>query len=56
MKHEHTRKEPLFHIVKRDSLSLKKKAVFYAVTIFLGLLVGGIVCSLFSSKNSPRIS
>ena len=51
MKHEHTRKEPLFHIVKRDSLSLKKKAVFYAVTIFLGLLVGGIVCSLFSSKN-----
>ncbi len=52
MKHtEHMRKEPLFHIVKRDSLSLKKKAIFYAVTILLGLLVGAVVCSLFSTKN-----
>ena len=48
---ERTRREPLFHIVKRDSLSLKKKAFFYAVTIFLGLFAGGIVCSLFSTKS-----
>ncbi len=48
---EHIKKEPLFHIVKRDSLSPKKKAVLYAATIFVGLLLGGIICSLFSAKN-----
>lgn len=48
---ERTKKEPMLHIVKRDSLPTGKKATFYAVTIFLGLLVGGVICSLFSSKN-----
>ena len=48
---EHNKKEPLFHIVKRDSLSTKKKALFYAGAIFIGLLLGGIICSLFSSGN-----
>ena len=48
---EHSKKEPLFHIVKRDTLSAKKKALLYAGAIFLGLLVGGIICSLFSTKN-----
>ena len=52
MKHtERTKKEPLLHIVKRDSLPTEKKVAFYAITIFLGLLVGGVICSLFSSKN-----
>lgn len=52
MKHtERNKKEPLFHIVKRDGLSAKKKALFYVGAIFLGLLVGGIICSLFSTKN-----
>ncbi len=49
---EHIKKEPLFHIVKRDSLTPKKKVILYALTIFLGLLVGGIICSLLSKKNS----
>lgn len=48
---EHTKKEPLFHIVKRDNLSTKKKALFYAGAIFIGLLLGSIICSLFSSGN-----
>ena len=48
---EHSKKEPLFHIVKRDNISTKKKIAFYAGAILLGLLVGGVICSLFSSKN-----
>ena len=48
---EHTKKEPLFHIVKRDNLSTKTKVAFYAGAIFIGLLLGSIVCSLFSSGN-----
>ena len=48
---EHTKKEPLFHIIKRDNLSFPKKAFFYAVAIALSILVGGIVCSLFTTKE-----
>ena len=48
---ERSKKEPLFHIVKRDNLTAKKKAFLYAGAIFLGLLVGGIICSLFSEEN-----
>ena len=48
---EHSKKEPLFHIVKRENLSIKKKATFYAVAILLGLFLGGTICSLYSSKN-----
>ncbi len=48
---EHIKKEPLFHIVKRDNLSPKKKVALYAGMILGGLLLGGIICSLFSSKN-----
>ena len=45
------KKEPLFHIIKREDIGTKKKVILYASAIFLGLLVGGIICSLFSSKN-----
>ncbi len=48
---EHSKKEPLIHIVKRENLSTKKKATFYASAILLGLLVGGIICSFYSSRN-----
>lgn len=48
---EHAKKEPLFHIVKRDTISTKKKILFYAAAILIGLFVGGVICSLFSSKN-----
>ena len=48
---ERAKSEPLFHIVKRETLSTKKKAAFYAGAIFLGLFLGSIVCSLFSTNN-----
>lgn len=48
---EHIKKEPLFHIVKRDTISTKKKILFYAAAILIGLFIGGVICSLFSSKN-----
>ena len=48
---ERVKKEPLFHIVKRDTISTKKKAVFYAGAILIGLILGAIICSLFSTKN-----
>ena len=48
---EHNKKEPLFHIVKRDTLSVKKKAALYVCSILLSLLVGGVICSLFSNGN-----
>ena len=50
-KTERTKKEPLFHIVKRDNLATWYKALLYAAAIFLGLLAGGIICSLFSEKS-----
>lgn len=50
-RNENTKKEPLFHIIKLDILSTKKKVAFYAGAILLGLLLGGIICSLFSTKN-----
>ena len=48
---ERSKKEPLFHIVKRDAIDTKTKAAFYAGAILLSLLLGGIICSLFSSGN-----
>ncbi len=52
MKHtEHTKKEPFFHIVKRHSVTLKQKIIFYAIAIILSLLLGGIICALFSGRN-----
>ena len=48
---EQNKKEPLFHIVKRDALSTKKKVAFYAGSILLGLILGSIICSLFSTAS-----
>jgi len=48
---EHTKKEPLFHIIKRDNLDAKKKVALYVGAIVIGLLLGGIICSLFSTSN-----
>jgi len=49
---EHTKKEPLFHIIKRDNLDAKKKVALYVGAIVIGLLLGGIICSLFSTSNT----
>ena len=50
-----SKSEPFFHIVKRENLGTKKKIIFYACAIFLGLFVGGIICSLYSSSRSSNI-
>lgn len=44
--------EPLFHIVKRDSISFKKKFFIYAIAILGSLLIGGIICSLVSPRGN----
>ena len=52
MKHpERIKKEPLFHIIKRDTLSSKTKLLFYIGAIFIGLFLGAVICSIFSLKN-----
>ena len=48
---ERNKKEPLFHIIKRDTLSTNKKVLFYVIAILSGLVIGGIICSLFSTSN-----
>ena len=50
-KTEHNKKEPLFHIVKRDNLDVKKKVALYAGAIIIGLLLGAVICTLFSKGN-----
>lgn len=47
-----TVREPLFHVVKRDNISLTKKILIYAVAIIGSLLVGGIICSLVSPRGN----
>ena len=47
-----TNKEPLLHIVKRDNISVFKKIAIYAIAIFLSLLLGGIICSLVSTRGN----
>ena len=47
-----TVREPLLHIVKRDNISIGKKITVYAVAIILSLLLGGIICSMVSTKGN----
>ena len=44
--------EPLFHIVKRPTISVAKKVLIYAIAIFGSLLLGGIICSLVSPRGN----
>lgn len=52
MNNTKTIKEPFMRIVKRDKISLGKKITIYTVAIFLSLLLGGIICSLVSSRGN----
>ena len=47
-----TVREPLFHIVKRDNISIVKKILIYAIAILGSLIVGGIICSLVSPRGN----
>lgn len=44
--------EPLFHLVKRDTLPFYKAVLIRAVAIILGLIVAGII-SYFVTKGNP---
>lgn len=52
MNNTSTVREPLMRIVKRDGISLRKKALIYAIAIFASLLFGAIICSLVSSSGN----
>ena len=41
-KNHRKKRQPLFHVAKRDGLSLMQKTVLYAVAILLSLAVGGV--------------
>jgi len=51
MKEEQIKKEPLIRLVKRDTLSVMKIILIYAIAIVVSLLISAVICSLFSSKN-----
>ena len=51
---ERNKKEPLFRIVKRHSISTKATVAFYVGAILFGLILGAIICSLFSTSSSSR--
>ncbi len=48
---EKTRREPLFRIVKRDNLSFVTKVLIYAIALIGGLLLGAVLCAIFSPKG-----
>ena len=47
-----TKREPLFHVVKREDLKIGYKILIYAVAILVSLFIGGIISSL-ASKGDP---
>ena len=44
-------KEPFVRIVKRDNISVQKIIIIYLVAIVVGLLLCGVICTLFSDKG-----
>ena len=50
-KQNHSKKEPLFRIVKRDAIPVWKIVLIYVIAIVISLLLSSVICSLFSSKG-----
>lgn len=46
------KREPLFRIVKRDDISLGKKAFIYAIALIGGLVFGAVLCDIFSANSN----
>ena len=44
-------KEPLFHITKRDKMKTWNKVLVYAVSIFVSLFLGGVICSIAANGD-----
>lgn len=47
-----TVREPLFHVVKRGSITVKKQLLIYAISIFAALLITSIFCVVSSEDES----
>ncbi len=47
--------EPLFHIVKRNSISKLKKCLIYFVSVFIALALGGVICTLASKGEGNPV-
>lgn len=52
---EKTVKEPLFHVVKRDSLPIWKKLLVYAIAIVAALLIAGVFCVLTNKEGKGLV-
>lgn len=46
-----TKREPRFHIVKRDDMSLGKAIMIRAIAIIAALVLGGIITMIFTGEN-----
>ena len=47
--------EPLFHIVKRDSLPVYKSWAIRGIAILAALIVAGIITMLFTGENPIQV-
>lgn len=45
------KKEPLFHIVKRDNMTLRKRLLIYAIAIFAAILLASIYCAASTTRD-----
>ena len=48
---EKTVREPLFHVVKRNNMSVLKRVLIYAIAIVTALLITGIFCAITNKKG-----
>ena len=46
-----TVKEPLFHVVKRDNITVWTKILIYVFSTLIALFLGGVICSLVATGN-----
>lgn len=44
-------REPLFHVVKRTNMDVKKKVLIYAIAIVSSLLLASILCAIIGGVN-----
>ena len=51
MKNQTVIREPMFHISKRGSIKPLNKVIIYAVSIFISLFIGGVICSVAASGD-----
>lgn len=54
-KKENSKHEPLFHIVKRSNVSMKKAIAVRAIAIVVALLVAGLVIFIITKRNPIEI-